>query len=303
MTAPDDPLRWDDVRVLLAILRAGSFTLAARALGTDQSTVSRRVAALEARLGGTLFERTSRGPRPTELAERLREAAERVDDEMHRFADAAAGNEPAVRGRVRIATSEGLAIHVLVPQVLPVLAKAHPELVIELSTGERAVDLSAREADIALRFFRGGRGDLVTMKVATIPTAILARRGLARRVRRAPTEALPWIVVEVPGLETPEAAWVQKLLAGRAVDGARGIAPRLVCTSYEVQLAAVRAGLGVGIAPRAVLQTHRELVPLDDHPPGPPLELFLVTRRAIRTQPRIVAVVDVLLDTLKRLDA
>ncbi|MBX3270547.1 MAG: LysR family transcriptional regulator [Sandaracinaceae bacterium] len=289
----EEALRWDDVRVLLAILKTGSFTLAARALGTDQSTVSRRVAALEARLGAVLFERTARGPRPTELAERLREAAERVGDEMHRFADAAAGHEPSVRGRVRIATSEGLAIHVLVPRVLPVIARAHPELVIELSTGERAVDLSAREADIALRFFRGGRGDLVIVKVATIPTAILARRRVARRVRGAPAAALPWIVVDVPGLETREAAWVQKL----------GGAARLVCTSYEVQLAAIRAGLGVGVVPRAVLDTHRELVALDDHPPGPALELFLVTRRAIRKQPRIEAVVDILLAQLKPLGA
>ncbi|MBX3249376.1 MAG: LysR family transcriptional regulator [Myxococcales bacterium] len=287
----DAELRWDDVRVLLAVLRAGSFTLAARALGTDQSTVSRRVAALEARLGAPLFERTPRGPRPTERAERLREAAERVDDEMHRFADVAAGEEPAVRGRVRIATSEGLAIHVLVPEILPALAKAHPELTIELATGERAVDLAAREADIALRFFRGGRGDLVIQRVASIPTAILARRGLARRLRGRATEGLPWIVVEVPGLETPEAAWVR----------AHGGPPRLVCTSYEVQLAAVRAGLGVGIAPRAVLRSHRELVALDEHPPGPPLELFLVTRRAIRKQPRIAAVIELLLATLPAL--
>jgi DNA-binding transcriptional LysR family regulator len=279
------------VRVLLAVLRAGSFTLAARALGTEQSTISRRIAALEMHLGGPLFERTPRGPRPTERAERLLEAAERVDDEMHRFADVAAGDEPAVRGRVRIATSEGLAIHALVPHVLPALAEAHPELTIELATGERAVDLAAREADIALRFFRGGRGDLVIQRVATVSTAVLTHRTLARSLRGVPTSVLPWIVVELPGIDTPEASWLRM----------HGGPPRLVCTSYEVLLAAVRAGLGVGLVPRAVLRTHRELVALDGTPAGPPLEVFLVTRRAIRKQPRIAAVIDHLLATLPAL--
>jgi DNA-binding transcriptional LysR family regulator len=286
-----DTLRWDDVRVLLTVLRAGSFTLAARALGTEQSTVSRRIAALEAHLGAPLFERTPRGPRPTERAERLREAAERVDDEMHRFADVAAGDEPAVRGRVRIATSEGLAIHALVPAVLPALAKAHPELTIELATSERAVDLAAREADIALRFFRGGRGDLVIQRVATVRTAVLAHRTLARSLRGVPTSELPWIVVELPGIDTPEASWLRT----------HGGPPRLVFTSYEVLLAGVRAGLGVGLVPRAVLRTHRELVALDEPPACPPLEVFLVTRRAIRKQPRIAAVIDHLLATLPAL--
>lgn len=277
--------------MLLTVLRSGSFTLAARALGTDQSTVSRRIAALETRLGAPLFERTPRGPRPTERAERLREAAERVDNEMHRFADVAAGDEPAVRGRVRIATSEGLAIHALVPEVLPALAKAHPELTIELSTSERAVDLAAREADIALRFFRGGRGDLLIQRVTTVPTAVLARRSIARKLQGVPTTELPWIVAEVPGIDTPEVAWLR----------VHGGTPRLVCTSYEVLLAGIRAGLGVGIAPRALLRTHRELVALEAHPVGPPLEVFLVTRRAIRKQPRIAAVIDLLIAELPKL--
>lgn len=276
-------LRWDDVRVLLAVLRTGSFTAAARRLGTDQSTISRRIAALEAEVG-VLFERGARGPRPTELAERWRPSAERIDDEMHLLADLAAGTEPSVRGRVRLATSEGLAIHALVPEVLPALQAAHPELRIEIATSERAVDLASREADVALRFFRGGRGDLVIKKIATIPTAVLARRSHARRWRGRSAEALPWIVVDVPELDTPEAEWVR----------AQGGEVRLVCTSYEVQLAAIRVGLGVGVAPLPVLRTHRELVALEGLPPGPPLELFLVTRRAIRHQPRIAAVMAIL---------
>src|SRR5687767_12926638 len=113
--------RWDDVRIFLTAARAGSFTLAARALGTDQSTVSRRVAALESEIGAALFERTPRGPVATELGIRLREGAERVESEMHRLADTARGGEPRPQGRVRLATLGTIATHFLVPRVLPIL--------------------------------------------------------------------------------------------------------------------------------------------------------------------------------------
>ena len=99
--------------------------------------------------------------------------------------------------------------------------------------------------------------------------------------RRRPLHSLRRF--DVPGIATPEREWLRD----------RGASPRLSCTSYEVQLAAVRAGLGVALVPRAVLASHRDLVALEEHPAGPSLELFLVTRRAIRTLPRIVATIEV----------
>ena len=112
-----DVERWDDVRIFLAAARTGSFTRAARSLGTDQSTVSRRLAALEAEIGAPLFERTPRGPVPTEIGARLREDAERVEAEVRRFAGTARERDAEPRGLVRVATTESIAIHFLVPRV------------------------------------------------------------------------------------------------------------------------------------------------------------------------------------------
>ena len=287
--------RWDDVRVLLAALRTGSFTLAARALDADQSTVSRRIAALEESIGAPLFERTPRGPVPTELGEALRERAEAVEAELVRFADAARGSrERGVRGRVRLALTESLATHFVIPRVLPSLRAAHPELVVELVTGYRAVDLAAREADVALRFFRTERGDLVGRRVARLPTGVLAARSLARKLRGRSLQALDWIAVELDGIPTPESAW----LAAHA-----GVEPVLVCTSFDSQIAAIRAGLGVGLGARALARAHRDLVVLEGpHPPGPSLELHVVARRAIRDVPRVAAVVDALTEQLAGLE-
>ena len=283
--------RWDDVRVFLAALRAGSFTAAAEQLGTDQSTVSRRIAALEGALGVALFERSHRKPVPTEGASALREAAERIEAEMVRFADDALGlRAPAIAGRVRVATTEEIAVHLIVPGVLPRLRREHPALHVDLVTGYRAADLVGREADIAIRFFQTERGDLVGRRVARWPTVVLASRRLAKRARAGRLRELEWIAVELAGLATPESKWLQAHVER---------APVLVCSSYQVQIAAIRAGLGVGIGPRLFAELDRDFVALDGVGGGlPVLDVHLVTRRAIRNLPRVAAVMTALGEVL-----
>lgn len=278
--------RWDDVRFLLAALRDGSFTGAAVTLGTDQSTVSRRIAALEEALGVALFERARRAPLPTEAALRLREAAERIEAEMGRFTDEAIGiRTQTVSGRVRVALTEEIAIHFVIPKVLPRLRREHPELALDLVTGYRAADLVGREADVALRFFRTERGDLVGKRIARFATAVLASRSYARKARARPLRELDWIAVELPGLVAPETAWLE---------AQTGRAPVMVCSSYQVQVAAIRAGLGIGVGPHILAQLDRGFVALHRELPAlPRLDLFLVTRRSIRPLPRITAVMKI----------
>jgi DNA-binding transcriptional LysR family regulator len=285
-TVPND-LPWGDLRVLLAVLRDGSFTAAAKSLGVEQSTVSRRVAALEQALGVALFERTRRAPVPTEAALRLRDAASRVESEFTRFCDEAQGlQSPSVSGRVRVATTDEVAAHVIVPRVLPALRARFPDLCVDLVTGYAAADLVGREADIAVRFFQTARGDLVGRRVARLPTVVLGSRRKAKSLRRTQLEALPWISVELAGLSTPESQW----LAARVPRP-----PIMVCSSYQVQLAAIRAGLGVGVGPRVYADFERDFIALDD-PAGalPTLDVYVVARRAIRALPRVAAVFEAL---------
>lgn len=274
---------WDDVRFFLAALRHGSFTRAAAALKTDQSTVSRRIAALEVSLGVVLFDRGHRAPTPTEAAARLRESAERIEAEMGRFADDAVGiRSQAVEGRVRLALTEELAIHFIIPTVLPALRAAHPNLSLDLLTGYGAADLASREADVALRFFQTERGDLVGRRIARMPTCVLASRAYAKKVKGKPLTDLDWISVELAGLATPESAWFTRRIRKP---------PVLLCSSYQVQIAAIRSGLGVGIGPVAFTEIDRAFVALEDTEGAlPTLDLHLVTRRSIRSLPRIEVV-------------
>jgi DNA-binding transcriptional LysR family regulator len=284
--------RWDDVRVFLAAMRAGSFTKAAVELGTDQSTVSRRIASLEEALGVPLFERTRRAPLPTESAERLKDLAADVETALGRFADEATGlGSQKIAGRVKLALTEELAVHFVIPHVLPSLRAAHEALTLELLTSYRAADLVGREADVALRFFATQRGDLVGRRIARFSTTLVGSRTYARRGRRLDLQDLDWIAVELAGVATPESAWLETHVKRP---------PVLLCSSYQSQLAAIRAGLGVGVAPRALTTLDRGFVEVEPstRPPMPRLDLHVVTRRAIRDVPRVRAVIDALVQHL-----
>lgn len=276
------PARWDDIRVLLAVLREGSFNGAAQVLEVEQSTVSRRVAALEAALGGSLFDRTAAGPQPTELALRLLPQAERMEAELIGLLDASAASG-GVEGRVRIAVTSSFAVQVVVPRLLPALQQRHPKLRVDLIAGERAADLGQREADIALRFFRPTSGDNVVKRVARLESAVLAHERYLER-RGHTIDALDWIVLEVPGVSTADGEYVAAHAQAE---------PVLRTNSHVVQVEAVRAGLGVALLARALTQLDRALVEVPlALPPAPHIELWLVMPRSLAVVPRVRAVWD-----------
>lgn len=284
--------RWDDVRILLAVLRAGSFTQAACNLKTEQSTISRRIASLEDELGVTLFERGARAPSPTVVALALREVAETIEAEVGRLTDTAQQDKTrAVQGRVRLALTEEMASYFVVPEILPRLRQEYPELIIDLVTSYRASDLMGQEADIALRFFRSNRGDLVGKKLGEFETGVLCAKKRARTFQKKDISEFPWVTVELSGMPTLETQWLQNQISQ---------APVLTCSSYQVQLAAIRAGLGVGIGPKVVASLERDFVALPTAGFDlPRLELFLFTRRTIRALPKISVVFDALEDGFK----
>src|SRR5688572_14429819 len=171
---------WGDLDLFLKVARAGSFTAAARALGIEQSTVSRRIRQLEQDLELTLFERQATRSILTPIGETLAKRAEAIEANVHAFVDEAQGSEREVSGTVRIALTESIAVYSVIPDVLPVLRKAYPHLKIELLTSYAVARLGQREAEIALRFFRPESGDLVVQKVATMKTAVIAHKSFRR---------------------------------------------------------------------------------------------------------------------------
>jgi DNA-binding transcriptional LysR family regulator len=276
-------IAWDDVKLFLSAARSGGFGAAARELGTMQSTVSRRVAALEHALGVRLFDRTPTGIELTAAGRRVVTGAEPAEAALRALSDVVAVTTPGVSGVVRLALSETLASLFVVPRVLPALLETHPELVVDLVVSDEPTDLARRDADLALRFFLPPKGDFVTRRVARLETAPLVHRRLAKTLARQRPSSWPWVAV---GRPSPEEAWLAPLQAK----------PRLTTSSFHTQLEAVSQGLGVAVLPQLMTQLRPELVelPLVLETPAPALDLFLVTPRGLRRAARVAAVFDAL---------
>jgi DNA-binding transcriptional LysR family regulator len=289
VTKRTEPARWDDLRVFLAVLRAGSFSGAAEALGIEQSTVSRRVASLETELGQPLFDRTPVGPKPSALAERMRAHVERLSTEVQAIADLAAGDSAEIEGRVRLATTESFAVHVFLPHLYAELRRRHPRLAIDVLCSTATADLGRREADLAIRFYRPLRGDLITQRVASLPTAVLATRAYAA-AHVLDAEQLDWIVLELAEGQSADSVYVAQHVKR---------VPSMLTNGHLTQVEAVRAGAGVALLARAHLAIDPELVVLPlDLPAAEPVEVWLAAPRGLRATPNVNAVWEYLAERL-----
>src|SRR5437764_9892974 len=164
---------WDLHRSFLGVMKEGSLSAAARALGLTQPTVGRHVAELEKSLGVPLFTRSPTGLLPTEAAQALRTHVEAMESSASALERAASSRSEGVRGVVRVTASEVVAVEVL-PPVLAGLRRAHPGLVLELVASNRQQDLLRRDADIAVRMFPPRQEALVARHIGTLVVGLHA---------------------------------------------------------------------------------------------------------------------------------
>src|SRR5262245_5866055 len=144
-------LAWDDLKYFLAFARAGSMQAAAKALGINLSTVQRRIAELEERVGHRLVERHLGGYRLTELGQQLQPAAEGVEAAVAAFERQIAASDKDVKGTIRVTCGSILAERLRRSSLLDEFHARHPGLWVELLVSDRLLDLSKGEADVALR--------------------------------------------------------------------------------------------------------------------------------------------------------
>jgi len=289
-------LRWDDVRVFLALHRAGTLSAGGARVDLDASTVSRRLAALEEAIGTRLFDRTREGLAPTSAAERLLPAAEETEAGMLRFATAVDGLERRIEGVVRVASIPGLADHFLAPLFGRLLTR-HPDLRLELDVGTAVADLTRREADLALRTIRPHSGDLVMTRLLRSRWVLLASPERAREIGRLDRwDAAPWVDWGADLAHIPAARWL--------ATHAPAVRPVLRTSSAGALLAAIEHGVGIGLMTEHYVPVRR-IVPVRLGPAlvegaaaWPVDDLWLVGHRALREVPRVAAVWDFLCEEL-----
>jgi DNA-binding transcriptional LysR family regulator len=164
---------WDDVRFFLAVAKTGSFSAAATQLNTKQTTVGRRIQALERRLGAKLFDRHRHGMEVTPAARGVLVQAESMMSNATSIERHLAGLDREMAGVVRIASTEGIAAHWLVPR-LSQLRRTHPDIIVQVIAGDQVLDLATRQADLAIRFFRPTSNQLVAARVGQFNMSVFA---------------------------------------------------------------------------------------------------------------------------------
>lgn len=268
-------LAWDDLNVLRATVRTGSLSAAARQLGVGQSTASRRIARLEERVGGALFERLPEGLKPTALASSLLPHADLIGEQMQAIARVAAGQEARPTGRVKLAILDGLLPYLLAPE-LGDFMRRYPGLTLDFLAGHAIVDLVRGEADLAIRFVRPTAADLVVKRLMTLELGAFASPEIAS----LPADKRPWVGFVDPTARFQETAWM---------DAHATHNPRVGVSSWADLMALTRAGVGAALLSPLVATS--PLVRLDV-PPIPSRTLYLVYHQDLRHVPRLMAVRD-----------
>jgi DNA-binding transcriptional LysR family regulator len=231
---------WDDLRYFLAVYRSGSTSGAARALSVQHTTVGRRLAALEDRLGASLFTRTPSGLIPTTAAAEILPLAESAERSMRDIERAVAGRDGRLEGVVRLTTSDAFSGFFV--RRLTALHAEHPGLVVEILSANRTFDLTRGEADLAVRMVPTTQPDLICRQVATVGWSLFASESYISR--RGPLAS----AAELGGHEligydeslagTPGARWL--------AEHAR--AARIVMRGNSIGAVINAAIVGIGIA-------------------------------------------------------
>ncbi|MBO1075841.1 LysR family transcriptional regulator [Roseomonas marmotae] len=289
--APRDAARsiaWDDFRLIKAVAEARNLPAAAARLGINHSTVFRRLRQIEALLGFPLFERHRTGYAPTPAGEQMAALAARVDEDITAVTRHLAGQAPAAAGEVRIATSDALLSGLLMP-MLARLRQAHPAIRLDVVTGNEALNLSRRDADIAIRATDAPPETLVGRRLGRIAWAPYGR------------------AEDVPGGSPPLA----ELLAGSdwlspgdnlsGLRAARFLRQRVpaerIAGRFDTVgglVAGVEAGLGIAHLPCFLGDKRAALVRLAPPEPDLATDLWLLTHPDLRQTPRIRVLMDAL---------
>ena len=245
-------VNWDNLKVALAIARAGSLSRGANLLGIDQSTAGRRLSALEGEIGTILFTRSKTGFIPTEAGQAVIDRALEVELRINRLTEDLSQNTDGPVGVIRL-LGNGWMLDRLAARVMPDFLAAHPLLDVRMISLTPQIPLR-REATLSLWFEAPPRPGEFAIKLGRVPYAVYVRKGIC-------PDSARWVSFydeDAPRTATIS-AWEK--LRGR---GDRRL--RLTSTDAGHVRSAVKAGIGKGILPMCIAEDEEELVRVTDAP-------------------------------------
>lgn len=278
-------LNWDDIRIFLLVARAGAISRAARQMGMDHSTVSRRITQFEYTLGASVFERTPSGLALTRLGADLMARAEEIENGVLRMgADLEAGDRD-VTGTVRIAMMEGIASLYLSRRLLR-LTEAYPRLSLEIVTSPQHVQVSRREADLFLSFFPAAAKSVISQRIGEFGLGLFASQDyLNRHGRPECIEDLRdhrFIDYIRDLIHVDPVRWLDDVIAEPQV--------AITSSSMIAQMGFAVGGIGIVLLPYFSVEQETKLVRVLDGVTDVKREVWLTVHNDLRGTARIRAV-------------
>ncbi|RYG90625.1 LysR family transcriptional regulator [Loktanella sp. IMCC34160] len=291
----DSPkIDWNHLRSFLATAEAGSFSAAAIALGTTQPTISRQVAALEATLGVTLFERVGQRIELTPAARDLVPMAADMNRAASAISRSAFGMSQTLAGEVRITATDLFASRILPPLIARMRAEA-PEITIVLIPGNDHKNLQTREADIAVRNIRPTEPELIGTRLPDATGRFYAARSYLDRI--GPINTLADLSrADFINIDDREGYLQFYQSMGFPVTAANF---PYVTEDHNVMWEMVRAGLGIGPCDARVGDADPDVVPVLPDLPPIPFPVWLLVHRDVRSNRRVRHVFDFLAEAFK----
>lgn len=282
---------WDDLRLVLAILRGGGLSGASRLMKINHTTVLRRLNTVEERLGVHLFERTPTGYTPTAAGEEMADVAARVEESVLTLERRIAGRDVGLTGTVRCATVDTLAEYFLAPHIAS-FHNAYPGIVVELAVSERVVNLTQRDADVAIRPTDHPPESLVGRRLGHLASAVYgAPSYLDAADGVTDLGGHRWLAFDESLAGTSMGRWMKTNHPEANVVMRSNI--------LTVLLAGARAGVGVAVLPCFVAEPDEGLRRLTPVIPDLRTNLWILTHRDTRRSARVRAFMDFMASRIK----
>ena len=281
---------WDDLRYFLAVSDRGSISGAAQFLKVNHSTVLRRLASLEKRLGVRLFERLPSGYVITQSGEELRDELRGVNDQIEAAQRHLSGRDRGLSGVIRITSTDTLVAGLLMP-FLAEFRALHPAIQIQCVSNNTFLSLTRREADVAIRPSNTVPENLVGRRAGRIRTAVYGSRGyLKKNAKKKELGQYDWIAPDDSLAHLKQAKWMRQ-----------HVAPERIAITLDSLLGmadAVRHGMGVGLLLCLLADDERDLLPLTEPIEDLDTDVWILIHPDVRRVPRIKAFSDFMYERL-----
>ncbi len=284
-------LEWNDLQYVLAVCRAGTLSGAARVLGVNHSTVFRRISTIEKKLGVRLFERLASGYTMTEAGEAMLDSGERVENEMLALSRKLIGRDLQLSGVLRVAVPDALLLKILMPH-LATFARRYPKIQLELVVSNQYLNLSKREADIAIRATREPPETAIARRMCSMMIGIYSATDYLNRQAGQTIENSTWLLPDDSLTQLPIIKWLDRHYP-KAIVGLR-------CNTLLGLHEAVIHGFGVAALPCFLGDADARLVRMLPLTAELNTELWLLTHPDLRRTARVQVLMDFLTEVLEQ---